>query len=674
MMPWEEAAAASPVMPWDEAKAASPIADVLKSIPTGLARGAVGLATAPFDLGAAAGRFAVNTAGHALDPNFVEGEALPSATRAANTVLDKGTGGALGYDAKTVPGQYAQTISEFAPAALNPTRTLANLVRYAAIPGAISETAGQLTKGSDAEPAARAVTGILSGGAAAALERPSSALQIIRSAAPKLSEQDAATAADLMTRANQAGAPITVSEAVQHATGGATKLGDLMRVVEGSQKGGAVTAPFFAQRPQANAAAASRTFDQIAPASTNPTEIAPRIQSAAKEQIQGLEAARSSAVEPYYTAASTQKVPDQNILDIIARIDEAAGKDKTGILAGPLQHAKSLLVESPGTPAIPGQRVALERPNGVIYSHTPATPSTPPKPVTDIENLDRARKYLRDKINLPDFAAEATPKEAAGSVSDILSALKDSMAKASPDFAQGLQTYKDITESTVNPAIRSPTGQLASSETLPQQTSVLFSPKPLADSAQQIGRTMADLVQREPSAANDITRNHLSQQFSEANQNTVGGPNQFGGAKFAAQVAGNPQQNKNLAAVLRALPSGANKAEAVQNLLDTFSAQGTRQRPGSQTAFNEELQSTIGGQGGAVSKGAEMATQPMRLLHAFGDAFQRYRYGKNTSAMAKMLIDQNPETIKAIASQADPSALARILRSGMMPSLSQGFQ
>ena len=71
------------------------------------------------------------------------------------------------YQPKTIVGDYAETAGEFVPGALlMPEGSLAaNALRYGLLPAISSETAGQLTKGTAAEPWARAVGGIL--GAAA---------------------------------------------------------------------------------------------------------------------------------------------------------------------------------------------------------------------------------------------------------------------------------------------------------------------------------------------------------------------------------------------------------------------------------------------------------------------------------------------------------------------------
>jgi len=92
------------------------------------------------------------------------------------------------YQPKTIVGDYAQTAGEFVPGALLlPEGSLAtNALRYGLLPALSSETAGQLTKGTAAEPWARTVGGIL--GAAAntwrALPRIQSAPAVAEPLAP----------------------------------------------------------------------------------------------------------------------------------------------------------------------------------------------------------------------------------------------------------------------------------------------------------------------------------------------------------------------------------------------------------------------------------------------------------------------------------------------------------
>jgi hypothetical protein len=70
------------------------------------------------------------------------------------------------YQPKTIIGDYAETAGEYVPGALlNPEGSLAaNAVRYGLLPALTSETAGQLTQGTAAEPWARTLAAVLGAG------------------------------------------------------------------------------------------------------------------------------------------------------------------------------------------------------------------------------------------------------------------------------------------------------------------------------------------------------------------------------------------------------------------------------------------------------------------------------------------------------------------------------
>lgn len=80
-------------------------------------------------------------------------------------VTDQAVGEA--YQPQTMPGEYARTVGQFAPAALAGPGSLGRKAAMTVAPALVSETAGQLTKGTAAEPYARGI-GALAGGVAAA--------------------------------------------------------------------------------------------------------------------------------------------------------------------------------------------------------------------------------------------------------------------------------------------------------------------------------------------------------------------------------------------------------------------------------------------------------------------------------------------------------------------------
>jgi hypothetical protein len=105
------------------------------------------------------------------------------------------------YQPKTIVGDYARTAGEFLPASLLvPGGGLAsNALRYGLLPALSSETAGQLTKGTAAEPWARTLAAILAAAAPSALRQ----LQSTRGA-PGVSETPPTS--------SEAGGPTATSE------------------------------------------------------------------------------------------------------------------------------------------------------------------------------------------------------------------------------------------------------------------------------------------------------------------------------------------------------------------------------------------------------------------------------------------------------------------------------
>lgn len=169
----------------DEQPATGVLRDVAQSAASGFGTGATGLADLPgmainFGIDAAARLASAATGsdapmqGATQIRETMQGSGLPYANPTANRdAVNAATGGGLDYQPATAPGEYAQTIAEFAPGALL-TGGVGALVPYAVAPGALSEFLGQRTEnmtfpegvpvvgGQPVEPYAR-VAGALAG-------------------------------------------------------------------------------------------------------------------------------------------------------------------------------------------------------------------------------------------------------------------------------------------------------------------------------------------------------------------------------------------------------------------------------------------------------------------------------------------------------------------------------
>lgn len=142
----------------------NPIADVAKSTGIGLVQGGLGIAGLPGNI-ETLGRAGIDKAASFLgygDPGFSKSHYLPNSAD-AQAAIEHYTGPF--YQPQTTAGEYARTIGEFAPLAAFGGAGAGALSRTANVlaPALTSETAGQLTKGTAAEPWARAGGALIGG-------------------------------------------------------------------------------------------------------------------------------------------------------------------------------------------------------------------------------------------------------------------------------------------------------------------------------------------------------------------------------------------------------------------------------------------------------------------------------------------------------------------------------
>lgn len=140
----------------------STLEDVAKSAGVGLGKGAIGVAGAPADLRelAASGakwafdKLGMDKASGALSALQKIGGEGATSNRIQKEVVEPVTGEF--YKPQTRAGRYAETIGEFAPSSLIGGGSIPlKFAKFAALPGAASEFAGEQTKGTDVEPYAR---------------------------------------------------------------------------------------------------------------------------------------------------------------------------------------------------------------------------------------------------------------------------------------------------------------------------------------------------------------------------------------------------------------------------------------------------------------------------------------------------------------------------------------
>lgn len=676
--PWDndpiiKAAPSKSGMPWDNGPIVKPAEakvgvaeDVAKSGASGLARGAVGLVGLP---GTVAGglrwltdKATDQTVGRAVnyaktgsfeapsppptveamrqnsiinlpDPSeFISGEALTDL--AAKAVPG------IKYQPQTTAGEYARTVGEFAPGLLSPGTMAQKVIGGVLAPALLSETAGQATKGTAFETPAR-VAGALIGGIGGTLAtRPSTAEAALSAGMRGVDEATMVRAGQLMNEAQARGVALTWPEAVAQVTnGGGRGLTNMQRVVEGSQGGGDVMGGFMAQRPGQIEAAARREFSGIAPQSQAPSTLGPAVGTAAESRINDVRGAINAATDPLYSAAEKVRLSPQDM----ARVR-----------------------------ALPGFKEAADtvRNTPQLARYVQGLPEDSVGFLNEVKKqLDTSAKASASPVNV-----QQNMQVSAGYGLDA-GAVRQAAEAASPDYAKALAVQQAARQQFLEPLLQGPLGRIADKSTETRQAiNVLFPTNPLPGSAGEISDAVSALAKKNPMAARQLVRAHIESVFNESTQALQSGANQFGGAGFVATLKGNPQQAENLSAAVRGV-AGPDAAKGFDTFLDVVAATGQRQRIGSQTAFNQEMQDVLR-RGGAVGEAANVAaTGGIKLPGRIKDAYEQWRLGRNTEQIARLITDPNALPLfRRLAQEAPGSSRAQAMAARLTSMAAQTSQ
>lgn len=508
---------------------------------------------------------------------------------------------------QTTAGKYAHTIGEFAPAAMGgPGGFFGKLLKFGAAPAVASEAAGQAFEGTDAEPWARAGAALATGGLAAMASRPSTPMQALREVAPQsMTQQDIAAASRLMQEGAQRGVQLTWPEALAQATGRRVDLTDVQRVLEQSPGGRPVMSEFMSKRPGQVQQAMGDELATMGPQG-NPIRTGLDISRVSQQALDGLRNRINVITRPLYQAAGPVNVDPARF---------------TALSKDPLFKAALRDIR-----------------NDPVYSRSVAG-----FPDMSVQVFDAIKKRLDDLAG----SASASGKNYEASVTGGLARdLRDAATAASPEYSQALSRQAQFRQGVLEPAETGPLGQMAGTPDVGRQASILFPSQPVAGSERTVGQTVRMLVRRDPKAATQLVQSHLATAFDEAVQANVGGANQWGGAKAAATIIGNPQQERNLQAAIEALPAGQLRWRGMKALMEVLQATGQRQRPNSATEFNRQISQDMT-RGGVVGTGVSLATSPSSALTYLRDSYQRFRLGQNTAELARIITAPGSEKLLA---------------------------
>lgn len=514
------------------------------------------------------------------------------------------------YEPQTAFGRYAQNAAEFIPGAmLAPGSKVAAAIKYGIVPGVASEYVGSMegVKGTKYEPWARAAAAIGTGGAAALASRPAYVERMVGDAARNVTPAQYAAAEALMQEARNRGINLTAAEAIQAASNGATRLGDVLRIAESTTEGGAHLNPFFAERPGQMSAATGNVLDNIAPRSATPAYQGAQLQEAAQGVLDRIRQRINRLAQPYYDA-----LPNQSI-----------GQAEHAALMNDPSYARAF------------QQV---RNNPELNARIANLPDDSVAVVNEVvKRLDRNATAARQTVTNPagDNNLAALRGTARTNADNVASAASSDYRTARDIGAQGRETVLD-------PLQAGPVGQVARTADVAEQAGALMPKSPLPGSEGETRRAVSNLLMENPEATRGVVRSGLEQAANRTVNATdsLARPDQFGGAKFAKDVRGNPQRATNIDAALEAA-SGPAVRDDVSRLLDVLQATGMRQRPGSLTAFNQEALQDL--KGGGVQSIVQAILKP---LQSGKDAVARARLGSQSERLADLLM--SPDGVRRV--------------------------
>jgi hypothetical protein len=450
---------------------------------------------------------------------------------------------------------------------------------------------------------------------------------VVNQAMRNLSPEQLTQAQALVDRSYKFGNPITGAEAISQIAGG-SKLPSIQRYVENVPRGEAanIMGEFMAGRPQANEAVMSNALRQISP--NAPSSATPgRLQTAGENLISGAEKSLSQNVKPLYEKAGS--------VNVYPAPDYLMNVQPTNILSNPKIADAVKAVRSTSEYGVKGA------------------------PTNSFETLIAAKKYLDDQYAGQMTATTGLKKGAAGITASAVNQLSNYLKETSPEYAKGAKIYQTAQEQQIQPLKQGLTGAIAETTGIPekmigQQSEILMPKNPKATSPNDIKRTIELLRRKDPTVAADWTRQELQGVFDQAARDKITGGNQFGGAKFAADITGNKTQKANLQALIET-SSGKDSWKGFENMLETMQAQGQRVPAGSSTTFNNLLTQEMeaGGKGAFAKYLTSLPTMAR-------EGIQAWELGKNTEMLAKMLIDpKSVEKLNELAKTKPDSRKAR---------------
>ena len=533
-------------------------------------------------------------------------DALPNSQEIVKGIENNVTGDL--YKPQHLPGKTLVTAGDFASGALFPGNAARKIANVAA-PAIGGEVVGAAAEGTPYEPYAKIGGSILGGMAGNRATTTSSAQDVAKRGIKGVSEQDMNAAVLLQQEANARGIPMSTAEAIAH-TSGNKNLTDMQRIVENLPESSPIMSEFYRNRPEQIRQAAVNEFSNISPVVRSPNQINDEFRNAARTVVGDTEKQINAASRPFYDAAKPQIIPDDQYAAIASdpafqsSLKRLRGNELSGSTVSNLPD-NSIGVVDAVTKDMTAQGKAL---NVKGQGFNP---------------LD-AEMYKAGSKNARNVARNAVP--------DYDTALKIQ--------AEGRQKY-------LEPLQKGLMGQfIKKNKDFKSAVRLLFDTNPFPGHADDVRESLQLVGKISPIAARDIVRAHVQQTFFK----NAKIKDEWGGAKFSSAIAGNHEQREVLKAAIESLPNGnPDTWKGFETFLDILDASGTRQKPGSKTAYNEQIKDILKSDKSIISKAKETGkTFGLNLADRVTQAADRARIGDNAVELANIFTAQKGEGVKLL--------------------------
>lgn len=352
-------------------------------------------------------------------------------------------------------------------------------------------------------------------------------------------------AQQIQTTGARAGTPVTAAEALQQATGGATRMPEVQRMVESSVGGGPLMRQYLAGRE----AQTRQTLEGMFPATAR-AELGVEAQQAAQLAQRGAAREVSQRVEPMFAQVRGVEIPKDTFDSIV--------KDNA-IVKSVYNSVKNKPEWKEASKNIPENSVGF---------------------------VEIMRQELGDRM-------ATAYREGASNRARLLNQAYDDLKLVADDavggsYQQALTATREAREQIQRPLESTPIAQIAETTDTARQFASLFA-KNAVDlnlTPDKVKTTIQALSKQDPNLATDFVNQYLRgslEKISPAAQRqaTTGG-------RFADTVWGNETQRRNLLTAYQEA-FGANAAKGLDEMLVALKAQAQRLPVGSPTAEKAAL-------------------------------------------------------------------------------------